>query len=1167
VILRTIHIDGFGVHRNRTIHTDAPFTIIYGPNEAGKSTLLHFIRAVLFGFARRGQTADRYEPAGGGIHGGYLLLEDERYGVVRVERYARRSSAGELLVTLEDGTTGGQELLHRLLPGLTGNMFRNLYAFGLEELQDIRNLQSDEVGRYLYSAGWGSEGRAVIAAEQKLSRRMDELFKSKGSTQEIARLTKKVEEMEQELRRSKEEIERYNQISEEMAKLNEELALAENARREAGRELERLNRCIQVLPDLRSVKEIERELDHLPVLPGFSEQAVSRMELLLHEREQWLRQEEQLRLRIESLNNQEKGLAEQKDFFVFDVSEHHEALLRLYEEAGSYKERELAVSELLKEREDLLGEAAKVLERIGGWTEAQLAGFPEDGAIREYVRNQRLAEAETARSLERLAAENDRLKREIADLESEWEEQRNRCMALRRRLSRCFPWSRTLTPERLTGLLAEARMLYRQWQDQRERLRIAGERLRERRRQAEWRQRELQAVLRKLLWVAGGVNAAVPAVIYAFGQPALSFICLAAFGGLSAYLYIQLRKVRSGSVDGNKRPAGRSVRYGARRKAARPNRIHGPESREDLEAETARLEEQLRELRGKLETLFLSVWDGRELAASTESGLTRHEAGVAADGFSAGFSGSEGGGAANSSFTACGPYLLSPEDSMAAMAATAEDTMAAMDAMAEDSMAAMAAMTAPQPGTNAEDDEAFAKAAEQWIGGWEMTLRQWEEETRHLNGQEELAAKLEEQLRRLRERGEYAAKLFAQTCARQTDIARGWQEWLREHGLPPGATAEEALELLQLIEHGRELLRRKEACEKKMDALSGRNERMRRQVAALLGPAAEADVPGALRQWKAAFDRRQKMLEEKVRLERQTAELQEELGRIREQLQGIDERLEELYRETGASGEEHLRLLASQYSRRRQLEEDLRRHRLAVKNASGPAGTGWLDRMLAEKSEADLHEERLRVQKAISELEQRTMELHGRRGRLAGELEKLESGADHADKLQRFAELTAELRQAAEQWLTLSLASALFHEARSVFEKDRQPRVLQQASTYFSHMTQGAYRRLAVPVGEKKVTAIRPDGSKADTSLLSRGTAEQLYLAMRLALVDEMADQIRFPLCMDDIFVNFDRERLCCTMDLLNEVCERRQILLFTCHPHLRDLIPELVDRCKVVEL
>jgi uncharacterized protein YhaN len=93
-------------------------------------------------------------------------------------------------------------------------------------------------------------------------------------------------------------------------------------------------------------------------------------------------------------------------------------------------------------------------------------------------------------------------------------------------------------------------------------------------------------------------------------------------------------------------------------------------------------------------------------------------------------------------------------------------------------------------------------------------------------------------------------------------------------------------------------------------------------------------------------------------------------------------------------------------------------------------------------------------------------------------------------------------------------------------------------------------------------------GSRVSPEKLSRGTSEQLYLAMRLALVREYSNHVEpLPVVLDDIFVNFDPERTRRALEAVGELSETHQILLFTCHPHLRNMVEEILPGSEIYPL
>ncbi len=71
------------------------------------------------------------------------------------------------------------------------------------------------------------------------------------------------------------------------------------------------------------------------------------------------------------------------------------------------------------------------------------------------------------------------------------------------------------------------------------------------------------------------------------------------------------------------------------------------------------------------------------------------------------------------------------------------------------------------------------------------------------------------------------------------------------------------------------------------------------------------------------------------------------------------------------------------------------------------------------------------------------------------------------------------------------------------------------------------------------------------------GTAEQIYVSLRLALADHTFENDSFPLIIDDSFVNFDAERTKRMLELLKKVSEKRQILFFTCHRYIMEHFSE----------
>ncbi|MFX3624152.1 MAG: AAA family ATPase [Ectobacillus sp.] len=173
--LEKLHIYGYGKFENKEFDLSS-FTVLYGENEAGKSTIRSFIKAILFGFPTRGQ--QRYEPKTGGKYGGAITVQTERYGRIKIERLPK-NAAGGVTVYREDGTLGGEEILLELLTGMDASLFESIFSFDIHGLQNIHSVKQEELGNYLFSAGAvGTD--ALLQLEKKLDREMESLFKPNG---------------------------------------------------------------------------------------------------------------------------------------------------------------------------------------------------------------------------------------------------------------------------------------------------------------------------------------------------------------------------------------------------------------------------------------------------------------------------------------------------------------------------------------------------------------------------------------------------------------------------------------------------------------------------------------------------------------------------------------------------------------------------------------------------------------------------------------------------------------------------------------------------------------------------------------------------------------------------------------------------------------------------
>jgi uncharacterized protein YhaN len=136
------------------------------------------------------------------------------------------------------------------------------------------------------------------------------------------------------------------------------------------------------------------------------------------------------------------------------------------------------------------------------------------------------------------------------------------------------------------------------------------------------------------------------------------------------------------------------------------------------------------------------------------------------------------------------------------------------------------------------------------------------------------------------------------------------------------------------------------------------------------------------------------------------------------------------------------------------------------------------------------------------------------------------------------------------------LAQQTVDEIRLKYEQSSQPRILEIASEYLAQLTCGKYQSIWTRLGERRLFITEGEDNHFSVEQLSNGTREQLFLALRLALVSEFAERgIELPMILDDVLANFDQHRTEAAIQTLIEFAERgHQVLLFTSHLHLARL-------------
>ncbi|MDT2596687.1 AAA family ATPase [Enterococcus dongliensis] len=200
--IKKAEVTSFGKWRQQTFLFEAKNQLVYGLNEAGKSTLYQFIQAMLFGFPTKRKKGQDYTPNDGSGFGGRLLIIHETYGTVTIERYKAKNK-GKAKVWLEDGQQGDEELLEKILYPLNLPLFRQVFTFQQEQLQQLETLTEENLHEALISLGLSGSSE-LFEQRIQLKNKYESIYRPRGRKQPLnqalqnyQRLQQKINEKEQ----------------------------------------------------------------------------------------------------------------------------------------------------------------------------------------------------------------------------------------------------------------------------------------------------------------------------------------------------------------------------------------------------------------------------------------------------------------------------------------------------------------------------------------------------------------------------------------------------------------------------------------------------------------------------------------------------------------------------------------------------------------------------------------------------------------------------------------------------------------------------------------------------------------------------------------------------------------------------------------------------------
>ena len=179
----------------------------------------------------------------------------------------------------------------------------------------------------------------------------------------------------------------------------------------------------------------------------------------------------------------------------------------------------------------------------------------------------------------------------------------------------------------------------------------------------------------------------------------------------------------------------------------------------------------------------------------------------------------------------------------------------------------------------------------------------------------------------------------------------------------------------------------------------------------------------------------------------------------------------------------------------------------------------------------------------LAEAEARVLEVRGWLERSRGRLDALPGG----ELKERRAALAGEIAERERQYAAVAAALEAMEEANAELRRHYAPELSRRTEEYFRRLTHGRYDEVLLRQDLSALLLPRGEELRRESASLSQGAQDQLCLALRLALCELLLGEESCPLVLDDALLSFDEERLGWALELLEELGQKRQILLFTC--------------------
>jgi uncharacterized protein YhaN len=278
----------------------------------------------------------------------------------------------------------------------------------------------------------------------------------------------------------------------------------------------------------------------------------------------------------------------------------------------------------------------------------------------------------------------------------------------------------------------------------------------------------------------------------------------------------------------------------------------------------------------------------------------------------------------------------------------------------------------------------------------------------------------------------------------------------------------------------------------------------------------------------------------------------------------VKSELDDMCEEAGCSRYEELPDVEERSSKRRKIEEKLEDLDEQLLRLSAGA---TIEDFVQDAVEVDpdwIDPQVINLNEGINALEEEKSRLNQTIGEQRIELSMMDGSARAVELAEDAQTILAKLETDVERYAHLRLASTVLAHAIERYREKHQGPILKRTNELFAHLTLNSFEGVRADFDDHDnpvLVGVRMGDEEVRVEGMSDGTADQLYLALRLASLETyLKNNEPMPFIVDDIMIRFDDKRATAALQVLAELSTKTQVIFFTHHQHLVELAETNID-------